>query len=292
MGKIDWTQKRTLGRTDLAVSRLGVGSSFGVPASAVLEAFDRGVNYLYWGTYRRQPFAEAVRQLARRHRHEIVVTLQTYSPSAWVMKQALRHGLWRLGLAHADVLVLGLRNTPPSERIMDAAIALKEAGLTRYIAVSCHHRPTFQTYIRDERIDLIQVRYNAAHTGAERDVFPHLPQEGGPGVMAYTATRWGQLCDPQRVPPGEPVPRGSDCYRFALSNAHVDLCMCGPSDAAQMHEALETLVRGPMDPDELAWMRRVGQHIYANQGWLDGLPLMKRQIGTYPRAKPPQETTR
>jgi len=42
-----------LGRTGLVVGRLGVAASYGVPTKAVEEAFEQGVNYLYWGTYRR-----------------------------------------------------------------------------------------------------------------------------------------------------------------------------------------------------------------------------------------------
>jgi predicted aldo/keto reductase-like oxidoreductase len=83
-------------------------------------------------------------------------------------------------------------------------------------------------------------------------------------VVSYTATRWGNLCDPRKTPPGERTPSGTDCYRFALSNPSVDLCLSGPDDAEQMKQALEALEAGPMGEDELAWMRRVGDHIYAN----------------------------
>ena len=33
------------------------------------------------------------------------------------------------------------------------------------------------------------IRYNAAHPGAERDIFPHL-EARRPAVVAYTATSW------------------------------------------------------------------------------------------------------
>ena len=46
-------ERRTLGRTGLEVGRLGMAASYGVPARAVEQAFERGVNYLYWGTFRR-----------------------------------------------------------------------------------------------------------------------------------------------------------------------------------------------------------------------------------------------
>jgi aryl-alcohol dehydrogenase-like predicted oxidoreductase len=81
-------------------------------------------------------------------------------------------------------------------------------------------------------------------------------------VVAYTATRWGTLLDPRHLPAGEPVPRASDCYRFALGHAGVDVCLAGPSDAGQLDEALAALDRGPLADDELAWLRRVGAHVH------------------------------
>ena len=44
-------------------------------------------------------------------------------------------------------------------------------------------------------------------------------------------------------------------------------------DAEQMKQALAALEQGPMDEDELAWMRRVGDHIYGSSraaGLMDG----------------------
>jgi predicted aldo/keto reductase-like oxidoreductase len=83
-------------------------------------------------------------------------------------------------------------------------------------------------------------------------------------VIAYTATRWGHLLDPTKMPEGESPPEASDCYRFALGHPAVDLVLCGPADRAQMQEALRTLERGPLDPDEMERMRRIGDHIYGH----------------------------
>jgi len=111
------------------------------------------------------------------------------------------------------------------------------------------------------------LRYNAAHPGAEREVFPHLATRR-PGTVAFTATRWGTLLDSRYVPEGAATPRASDCYRFALSNPNVDVCLAGPKDAEQLDEALVALERGPMDEAELAWMRRVGAAV--REGTLTG----------------------
>jgi predicted aldo/keto reductase-like oxidoreductase len=83
-------------------------------------------------------------------------------------------------------------------------------------------------------------------------------------MVTYTTTRWGDLCNPDKTPPGERTPTGTDCYRFAASRPEVDLCLVGPDDAEQMKQALTALDQGPMDEEELAWMRRVGDHIYSN----------------------------
>jgi hypothetical protein len=45
--EMDNFKKGTLGNTGLTVGRLGVAASYGAPASAIEEAFDRGCNYFY-----------------------------------------------------------------------------------------------------------------------------------------------------------------------------------------------------------------------------------------------------
>jgi aryl-alcohol dehydrogenase-like predicted oxidoreductase len=128
--------------------------------------------------------------------------------------------------------------------------------------ISSHHRPTFEALAKDPACDAIMVRYNAAHPGAETEVFPRLGAAPRPGVVAYTATRWGKLLDCSLVPAGDPPARGSDCYRFCLSHPDVDAVLCGPRDRAELDEALAALDRGPMSADELAWMRRIGRAVH------------------------------
>lgn len=258
----DWWQKRPLGRSGIAVSRLGLGSSYGVSGADVDRAVERGVNYLYWGSRRRDDFGRAITRAARRNRDDLCVVVQTYSRSALTLGPSLDIALRRLKLDHADVLLLGWWNAPPPERIVDRALELRESGKCRALMVSCHHRPTFEHFIADPVWGGIMVRYNAAHRGAEGEVFPHVAAATSPpGVVAYTATRWGALVDPAVMPPGEPVPRASDCYRFALSAPAVDLVISGPRNGAELDEAMAALDRGPMTADELAWMRRVGDGV-------------------------------
>ncbi|MGD0435398.1 MAG: aldo/keto reductase [Bryobacteraceae bacterium] len=255
-------ERRILGRTGLDVGRLGLAASFGVPSAAVEQAFERGANYLYWGSFRRGGFGQAIRNLKPR-RDRMVLVLQSYSRVAALVAPSVEIALRRVNFEFADVLLLGLWNHLPPRRILDAAARLRERGLVRHIAVSTHHRPLVEQLAADPDIGIVHVRYNAAHTGAEREVFPVLASRSeSPGAVAFTATSWRQLMNPRNVPPGERVPTAADCYRFVLSNPSVDVCMSGPASADQAEQAFRAIDAGPMNEEELAWMRRVGNHIH------------------------------
>jgi len=260
---VDFNQRVTLGRTGLRASRLGIGASYGVGANDIERAYnEKGINLFYWGSVRRESFGEGIRRLARRNREDLVIVIQSYSRIAGLISWSLERALRSLRLDHADVLLLGMFNHPPSARILEAAQRLRDSGKVRLLAVSCHRRPTFRQYIQAGVFDILMFRYNAAHRGAEVEVLPHLAIPIRPGTIAYTATRWGDLLNPAKIRPGEKKPSASDCYRFALSRYEVDVCMTGPANSEQLSEALLALEKGPMDSEELDWMRRVGDYIH------------------------------
>ena len=250
-----------LGRTGMEVGRLGLASGYGAPASAVEQAFDRGVNYFYWGSVRRGAFGDGLRRLAP-HRDRFLLVLQSYSRIGALVGPSLERALRALHFDYADILLLGLWGGAPPRRILDACGRLRERGLVRRLAVSTHNRPLIARFAPDPQFDIFHVRYNAVHRGAEREVFPHLPAQNPPGLVSFTATSWRQLLGHRRIPPGEKIPTAADCYRFVLTQPAVNVCMAGPANAAQFQQAVDAVDRGPMSADELAWMRRVGDAIY------------------------------
>ena len=256
-----------LPHTELDVGRIGFGSSYGVGAEGVELAYDLGMNFFYWGSMRRGGMKSAIQEIASERREDLVVVLQSYSRVGGLLTHFAERGLRALKLDHAEVLLLGWHNQAPSRRVIDAALELREKGRIGCIALSTHHRRLLPTLLDDETYSIWHVRYNAVHRGAEREVFPcleGLDETKRPGLVTYTTTRWGDLCNPSKTPAGERTPTGTDCYRFAISRPEVDMCLAGPNDVEQMKQALAALEQGPMDEEELAWMRRVGDQIYAN----------------------------
>ena len=248
---------RPFGSTGLTTSALGLGSSPGLPGKDVERAFERGVNFFLWGSLRRRDFARGLANLAKQHRPEMIVAVQSYTRWPSLMEWSVDRALRTMRTDYVDALCLAWWNGPPPRRIVDAAIALKDKDKVKSLMISCHHRPAFEGFIADPAIDALMIRYNAAHPGAEREVFPHFDKRR-PGTVSFTATRWGTLLDRKYVPEGERVPTSADCYRFALSSTSIDVCLAAPKDAAQLDQALVALERGPLDADEMAWMRRVG----------------------------------
>lgn len=261
------SQPTSLGRTGLRVGRLGLAAGYGVPARAVRRAFaEHGVNYFYWEGLRKRHMREGLRDLARTNRDDLVIAIQSYDRLGFWMRRSVPKALSRLGIERADILFLGAHGKLPRPRVVDAARALKERGLVRFLGISGHNRRFHGELARraDSPFDVQMVRYSAAHRGAESDVFGMLDEdrEGRPGIVTYTATRWGRLLRERRMPPGERPLTAAECYRFVLSHDAVDVCLAGPRSEQEMDEGLRALADGPLDAAEMERVRRIGDHVH------------------------------
>jgi len=256
-------ERVSLGRTGLRVTRLGVAASYGTNEAMVEAAAERGVNYFWWGALRTKKMARGIKAVARKKREDLVVVLHAMSRTPSAMSTLVQKSTNRLGVDYLDVLLLAGYNKAPDPRLLEHAQELRNKGSIRFVALSGHQRLLFPELEKERQIDIFHLRYNAAHRGAENEVFEHLPQEGGPGVVTFTSTRWGSLIDPAFMPPGDPPPSASDCFRFVLSHPKVHVACCGPSNMDQLEKNLECLERGPMSEEELERMRRIGSFVYS-----------------------------
>jgi aryl-alcohol dehydrogenase-like predicted oxidoreductase len=263
MTDVDLRKHVTLGRTGLRVSRIGLASGYKVPTRAVERAFaEHGINFFNWD--RRKPgMRDALRSIAREHRDEVVIAIESYDHSGLFVRRSVHGALRDLGIDRADILLLGWFNSMPSRRILDLTARLREEGKIRFLGVTGHDRAFHGRAARSpgSPIDVHQVRYSAAHRGAETDVFEGLPADG-PGIVTYTATRWGRLLEARRMPAGVGPMTAAECYRFVLTHPAVHVCLAGPRTEQEMVEGLEALSQGPLDDEEMARARRIGDHVH------------------------------
>jgi len=242
------------------IFRLGLSASFGVDEAGVRYAMDRGVN-LFLHTMRdgglRTPLKEA---LAGGRREEVAVVAYAHVGwFGWGVRRGAEAALRELGCDYVDVLLLGWLGfgsawTRATEREL---VHLRESGKVRAIGASIHDRERAGRLAASSPLDLMMTRYNAAHPGAEADVFPHRRGDA-PTIVAYTATAWRRLL---RRPKGwsGPVMTAGDCYRFQLSSPHVDVALTGPRSRGEVEQNLDALARGPLTAEEDRWMRELGR---------------------------------
>ena len=264
----DFLDRIEIGNTGLLSSRLGIGSTFDASTAVIEDAFERGINYLYWGTVRQPDFARAMVNLSKHHRDELILTVQSYSQDPSSIEGEVEDALKTAGIENFDFLLLGNRNSALSGEYVELFERLRDRGLLRYMSLSSHNRPFLPSLLEDYEqdrspFDLLMLRYNPVHRGAETDVFPFIQERKHPTIATYTSTRWGHLLDSNKMPPGEVPLTARDCYRYALSNPAVDMVIAGPANGDQMGEAISALEAGPLEPEERARIERIGAHIYA-----------------------------
>lgn len=252
---------REVQRFGRRVFRLGLSGSFGLDEAGCREALEH-VQYVFWGP-RMKALTPALRDALASDRDRYVVSagpLLGYFPGA--VRRAAEGALRTLGIDYLDVLQLYWlgKMSALTGSVQEEMIRQREEGKVRTLGASIHDRPRAGKLAADSVLDLLMIRYNAAHPGAEQDIFPHLARRR-PVVVAYTATAWRRLLRPPRGWKGK-VPTAGDCYRFCLSSPHVDVVLSGPRSTAEWRENLSAMEKGPLSRQEMEEIRAFGSAVH------------------------------
>ena len=262
--------RTTLGRTGFRVCRLGLSASYRPGRRAILNALDRGVNYLFAYGFDTQMMA-TLGEVFRTRRHDLIIATGGYNWVLWHsnLRKTLERRLRQLGTDYLDVfLFMGVMKPEHfPDAVVEEMVRFREEGKVRAIGISTHDRQFAGAQAAKGILDVLMIRYNAAHRGAEADIFPHLATHD-PGLVSYTATRWSFLLRKTKGWPADrPVPTPGHAYRFVLSNPHVDVVLTAPANQRQLEENLHTLEAGPLDSTEMAFMLEFGDAVYHNRKW-------------------------
>jgi aryl-alcohol dehydrogenase-like predicted oxidoreductase len=258
------------------VFRMGVAGSYGIDATDVRWAAEHGANYWVWGRGFGK-VTDGIREVLHGDREHHVVGVLGWGFFGWQVRRSVEDALRKLGTDYLDVFKLGWlgRTSIYSEGIVDTLMRLKQEGKIVAIGTSIHDRKRAGRLALDSEIDLFMIRYSAKHPGAEQEIFPHLSKRN-PAVVSYTALAWGQLIRPLKgiamLPwPGRKSFNGPPlspelCYRFVLTNPNVHVVLSGPQNREQLRQNLEAINQGPLDPDEMNWIRQYGQLVKSKKG--------------------------
>jgi predicted aldo/keto reductase-like oxidoreductase len=254
------------------VCRLGLASrgDSRLTADDVHHALARGVSFLNWPGCD-DILSRTIAALGPR-RESVVVCAQFSARTAAEAASELRETLAVLGTDYVDILTFYYVEKPwewdelcGPRGALGYCRAARRDGVVRRLGLTTHQRKLAATVARSGALDLLMIRYNAAHRGAEQEIFPITDAEGM-SVIAYTALRWGALLRPTPDdPPGFVVPGAPQWYRFVLQSASVTVALMAPHDRAELDLDLSVLEqRLPLSAHEYnqlaAHGRRVRRH--------------------------------
>ncbi len=255
----------TLGRTGLEVHRLGLAATYRPGFDVVRKAIDAGINYFFCYGFDTQ-ITKTIRSLTSSEREKLIISTGPYNllvghPN---LRRTLEKRLRQLGTDYIDAfLFLGV--TKPkhlTDHVREEMIKFRDEGKVRFIGMSGHDRKFHGEEAKRGDLDILMMRYNAAHRGAEQDIFPHVAAHN-PGIVSYTATRWRYLLKrPKGYPKGERLPTAGECYRFVLMNPHVHVCLMGPSNEKQFDENIACLNDGPLNAEDHAFLCKIGDAVH------------------------------
>ncbi|WP_304511708.1 aldo/keto reductase [Desulfobacula sp.] len=263
---------RVLPVIEKQVFRMGIAGNYGIDSSDVEWAAEQGANYWVWGASFKKVTA-GIKEVIRKDREKHVVSLLGWGFFGWQVRQSIEKALRKLNTDYLDVFKLGWlgRTSTYSQGVVDSLLKLKQEGKIKAIGASIHDRKRAGKLALDSELDLLMIRYNAKHTGAEEDIFPHLKKRT-PSVVSYTALAWQQLINPMKDIEMAPWPSSKEeakippltpelCYRFVLSNPHVHLVLTGPKNREQLVMNFREIQQGALTPEELDWIRQYGKLI-------------------------------
>jgi aryl-alcohol dehydrogenase-like predicted oxidoreductase len=261
---------RPLGNTGISVTPLGLSASYFPGKKSVRAAVEEGVNLFFAFGFDVQ-MTGTLRELMHSRREKFVLVTGAYNYIWWAqdVRRTLEKRLRQFNTDYIDIfLFMGVMK--PAEftpRVHQDLLKLKEEGKVRSIGLSCHDRAFLGTLAANGDVNTLMLRYNAAHRGAERDIFPHLAKHN-PGVISYTATRWTYLLRrPKAWPKGARIPTAGECYRFVLSNPHVHSVLTAPRSERELRENIAAVHKGPLDEEDMKFMREFGDAVYNQKKW-------------------------
>ncbi len=254
---LDFAADRPFGATGLRLPAMAISGRYGLAEEAFAEALDRGVKLLFW-----EPVYEGqtryLRHLPAHRRQTLSLIAGSFEADPREIRRDAEKALRLLRVDAIDVFVLfWVRSAARmNDDVVEVLTRLRDDGLIKTHGLSTHRRDLAAEAI-EQGWPSVMVRHNAAHRGAETEVFP-LAQARGAGVLTFSNICYGRMLRPEWGSP----PTAAECYRYSLSQPGVTTCISGPRDLDQLRENLPVLADPSLDPERIASLQRYGAHVH------------------------------
>jgi hypothetical protein len=261
------TDRLSLGRAGLEVSPFCLGVV--TDRRMVPAAFDAGVNFFFVTTDMHWPIYEELRRglamLLERGgdvRDRIVVAGVSYVTQPVFCGGGFLELLAALpSLERLDVIVAGGAAAGELLHRRERYLTLPYAHVIGHKALgaSFHERSTALTAIEQRLADVVFIRYNPEHPGAQREIFARLSPDAGARPLVFNFRSMIPAITPARaqelgLADDHWIPDPSDYYRFALSPPQMSGILGAVNTPAELDALVAALARGPLDDDEQAYL--------------------------------------
>ena len=199
--KLDY---RTLGRTGLKVTTVGMGCMITSDPSVITRAADLGINY--FDTARGYSHGNNERMVGSAlgaRRKQVIISTKSHAPNKEELQKHLETSLRELNTDYIDIWYLHARNSPdevPDDQI-EVQLKAKKEGKVRFIGVSTHggQQQLLPWMVKKGVFDVVLAAYNFT-MDTSMDQAVEAAAKSGMGVVAMKVMAGGS----HRLKPGDP----------------------------------------------------------------------------------------
>lgn len=268
-------KKRRLGRTERAVSEIGLGTEYLLGTSAqntdcvVRTAVDAGVDYIDF-FYAQPEIRDWMGRALRGVRDRVLLAthfgagerdgqyckIRDIAESREYFEDLLR----RLGTDYVDVLFLHNVDQPEDADLalgpfLDQVSRYREEGQVRFIGFSGHTPATSIRAVESGRVDLLMYPVHLGHHGdSGRDGVLSACAANDVGLVAMKVFAGGKLLRERTDPAVTPVP----FLAYALSRHAVSTVVPGPANVEELVQSLAFVDATPEERDFAALLPQGG----------------------------------
>jgi hypothetical protein len=237
---------KTLGKTGLKVTTVGMGCMITSDGSVVERAADLGITYFDTARgYQSGNNERMVGAALKRKRKDITLATKSAAKTKEEALQELDTSLKTLGTDHVDIWFLHGKNSPAevTDDLIEAQQVARKAGKIRFAGVSTHNgqKELLPFLARNPNIDVILTAYNFTMEPFMDGVIEEAAQ-AGKGIVAMKVMAGGA----RRLQPGDPNLKRLQAdggmlaaLKWVLRNSNVGTTIPSMTDMEQLDQNLK-----------------------------------------------------